>query len=97
MSPTSFSVGAINKQHSRLLIQKRDRMRRWRAVASNRERERTQQHFAQLERKVNLLTRASARKFCGFCYQRPSVAIVERLIATRRGFRRIFVPYCGVC
>lgn len=97
MPSTAPSLRATEERRSRLLIQKRDHMRRWRSVASNRERERMQQHFAQFERKVNLLMCTSAERVCGFCYQRPPIGIVERLIPTSRGFRRIFVPYCGVC
>lgn len=97
MPLTPPSLRPAEGRDARLLFQKRDYMRRWRSVAANRERERTHQRVAQLERKVNLLTCASRTRVCGFCYQRPSVRIIERLIATNRGFRRVFVPYCGVC
>lgn len=97
MPLTPPSLRPAEGRDARLLFRKRDYMRRWRSVAENREHERTHQRVAQLERKVNLLTCASRTRVCGFCYQRPSIRIIERLIATSRGFRRVFVPYCGVC
>ena len=97
MPLTPPSVRPAEARVSHLLMQKRDYMRRWRSIAANREHERTHQRAAQLENKVNLLSFVSTTKVCGFCYQRPSIRIIERLIATRRGFRRVFVPYCGVC
>lgn len=87
----------IRRQRARLRALKREHMRRWRAIPSNREQEREQQRQAQLEQKLSLLGCGTGERLCGFCYQRAPVRLVERLIATSRGFRRIFVPYCGVC
>lgn len=87
-----------NAEHQRAQFRalKREHMRRWRAVPANREHERAQQRQAEFLKKLKLLTHPG-RPLCGFCYQRPPIANVERLIATERGFRRIFVPYCGAC
>jgi hypothetical protein len=87
----------VGRQHGRFRALKREYMRRWRAIPSNREQERQQQRRAQLERKLMLFRNTTGKSLCGFCYQRAPVIQVERLLATSRGFRRIFVPYCGVC
>lgn len=97
MHSASNPIWRIEKQQARLRMYERVHMRRWRAIPENRGRERAQQRLAQLEQKLKFATATSGPRFCGFCYQRPPIARVERLVATSRGFRRIFVPYCGVC
>lgn len=87
----------VERQRARLRALKRENMRRWRAIPSNREQEREQQRRAQQERKLRLFRNSAGNGLCGFCYQRAPVRQVERLLATSRSFRRIFVPYCGVC
>jgi hypothetical protein len=97
MHSASNSIWRMEKHQARLRILKRDHMRRWRAIPENREQERTRQRLGELEQKLKLVTATSGPRFCGFCYQRAPITNVERLIATSRGFRRIFVPYCGAC
>ena len=97
MQAALYSRWAREKQQARLREQKRDHMRRWRLTPANRAHERERQRLSELERKLKLATHDTGWRRCGFCYQRASVRKVERLIATTRGFRRIFVPYCGVC
>jgi len=97
MNATHRAAWEIERQRSRLLALKRAHMRQWRADPVNRVHEREQQRHAKLERKLLLSNANVSGSFCGFCYQRPPVTKVERLVATSRGFRRIFVPYCGVC
>jgi hypothetical protein len=80
----------------RLRVLRRNYMRNWRADPENRQRERKTQVRWRLNQKVKVLSQSSGT-VCGFCYSRPSIQMVERLITTRNGFRRIFVPYCGRC
>lgn len=85
------------EQKVRIRALKREHMRRWRAIPGNREYERAQQRQSLLERKLRMLKSGRWPVLCGFCYQRPANGQVERLMPVPRGFRRIFVPYCGVC
>jgi hypothetical protein len=87
---------ATDRGLKRLRECKRSYMRRWRSVPTNRQRERAAQQRWKLVRKERVLS-LPGPKLCGFCYSRAPIAEVERLVATRTGFRRIFVPYCGQC
>jgi hypothetical protein len=97
MGAAQGTTWGAEKHRARLRELKREHMRRWRAISSNREQERTRQRLSRQEQKSEVLLHCANGELCGFCYQRPPVRKVERLIATSRGFRRIFVPYCGVC
>jgi hypothetical protein len=97
MSAAPGTAWGAEKHRARLRELKREHMRRWRAIPSNREQEQAQQRLSKREQKLETLMHCASGKLCGFCYQRPPVRRVERLLATSRGFRRIFVPYCGVC
>ena len=97
MQAALYSSWAREKHRAQLRTQKRAYMRRWRSVPGNREHERERQRLSEFERKLKLAAGESSWQHCGFCNQRRSIRDVERLIATSRGFRRIFVPYCGVC
>lgn len=97
MRSSFISVLATERRCEHLRALKREHMRRWRAIPANRAHEQAQQRESLVEKKLKILAMCSEGELCGFCYRRHSIARVERLFTTNSGFRRIFVPYCGVC
>jgi hypothetical protein len=82
---------------------KRAYMRRWRAVAENRAREREAARKSQAARRSQMIsmrldpgTAIAAKPGCSYC-GRPTVKVLKRLVAVERGYRRIRVAYCGIC
>lgn len=82
---------------------KRAYMRRWRAVAGNRAREREAARKSQAARRSQMIlmrldpgTAIAAKPGCSYC-GRPTVKVLKRLVAVERGYRLIRVAYCGIC
>jgi len=75
-------------------------MREWRANPKNRTTERHRAAGWRLRRK---LAQLAARKNpdmsgeqCAYCHQ-AAITRIDRLRATKDGFRPIVLPYCGLC
>jgi len=79
--------------------QNRDYMRRWRKSAANRAKEKRRSAGLSWQRKLERATqgpREGETPKCAYCHH-ESIMRIDRLRPTDTGFKKVELPYCGLC
>jgi hypothetical protein len=108
VASTGNAIGAAKAEYAAETARKRaynrKYMRRWRRNPQHRALERRRAKFIERSqsygRRLQLLqgrAKEIGKPLCAMCRHKPPVMMVERLRATRSGFVRVELPYCGEC
>lgn len=84
------------RQRDELRRDKREYMRRWRANPENRARVMAMRERQCAKRKLQR-SRETGERMCSFCRTHAAVKRIERLVATKAGFKAVYVMCCADC
>jgi hypothetical protein len=79
--------------------QNRDYMRRWRTTAANRAKKKRRFAGLSWQRRLERATqgpREGEIPKCAYCHH-ESIVRIDRLRPTDTGFKKVELPYCGLC
>lgn len=84
------------RQREALRRARREYMRQWRANTENRARVMAMRNRQCAKRKLER-SRETGTRMCSFCRAHTAVKRIERLIATKAGFKSVYVLCCAEC